>query len=140
MPNNYLEFSETIENLKLCEIEWWEKKAREVSVAYEKDPDSAYDDRTACIDFSVDKEKKRVWFHADENGDPYKVGCVVQQFLKLFRANEYFSLTWACWCSKPRIGEFDGGAIFVTADEIRFHPVCEWVEQVKREWEEDYGV
>lgn len=129
MANNYLEFSEVIENLTPEEVEWWENDAEKIgghSIDY--------------YDFEVDEKNKLVWFHADESGDVDDIAVVVQAFLKKFRINECFSLTWSCTCSKPRIGEFSGGGMFVTASEMKFFSADEWREQMKKEWGEDYGV
>lgn len=133
MANNYLEFSEIIKNITPKELEWWEKREQEISKAYEEDPDNADDDDTMCLDFNIEISAKQIWFNSDENGDPNKVAGIVQQFLKLFRPYECFSLTWACWCSKPRIGAFEGGAMFVTANEIKFYSAYEWLDQIKKE-------
>src|SRR6266511_2233333 len=35
-------------------------------------------------------------------------------------------MAWADTCSKPRIGEFSGGAAFVTADKIEYIMADEW--------------
>ena len=56
---------------------------------------------------------------------------LVQKFLKRFRPDQWWSLTYAATCSKPRVGEFGGGAVFVTADEIFQQDACDFV-QAKR--------
>ncbi len=61
---------------------------------------------------------QHLWLHADESGTVDRVAHLVQKFLKAFRPDESWSLTWAVSCSKPRVGEFGGGAVFVTAEEI----------------------
>lgn len=133
MANNYLEFSETIDNLTPEEMDWWENDARDVGGYKEEEDDF-------CWDFELDRDQKSVWFHADEYGDVEAVATVVQAFLGKFRINDCFSLTWACWCSKPRVGEFGGGAMFVTAHEVKFHNSYQWVLEKQNEWDEDHGV
>jgi hypothetical protein len=61
---------------------------------------------------------RHLWLYADESGAADRVAHLVQKFLKEFRPDESWSLTWAVSCSKPRVGEFGGGAVFVTAEEI----------------------
>ena len=61
---------------------------------------------------------RHLWLHADESGTIDRIAHLVQKFLKAFRPDENWSLTWAVSCSKPRVGEFGGGAVFVTAEEI----------------------
>ncbi|NLX98374.1 MAG: hypothetical protein GXY83_19625 [Rhodopirellula sp.] len=48
------------------------------------------------------------------------VAHLVQKFLKKFRPKECWSLTWAETCSKPRIGNFGGGWMFVTAEKVEW--------------------
>ena len=70
---------------------------------------------------------RHLWFYAEESGSPDNVAWLVQKFLKRFRPDQCWSLTYAATCSKPRVGEFGGGAVFVTADDdllaerLRFH-------------------
>ena len=76
-----------------------------------------------CAEFHDDHASangwgRHLWVYAEEGGDPDHVAWLVQKFLKRFRPRECWSLTYATTCSKPRIGEFGGGAIFVTADMI----------------------
>ena len=131
MSNNYLEFSEVIENLTPAEMNWWKNDAENMGNE---------EDNTVCNDFELDIDENLVWFHSDECGNLEAVALVVQEFLCKFRTDDCFSLTWACWCSKPRIGEFDGGAMFVTSQEAKFHNAYQWVTEKKKEWDEDSGV
>lgn len=124
VANTYLEFSETIDNLTPEEIVWWQNEADKVGNE---------DDNTVCYDHQL--EDNMVWFHADECGNLEAVALVVQSFLAKFRFNDHFTLTWACWCSKPRIGEFGGGAMFVTAQEAIFYDAHQWVQKRKNELE-----
>lgn len=135
MANNYLEFSEIIENLTQAEIEWWENEVKRISDAIEEDAEGAYESDSICPNFYLEKNSQSVWFHGEECGNPDRVANIVQRFLKQFRPKECFSLTWSCTCSKPRIGEFGGGAVFVTANEIQFYSTDEWVENTKTAWE-----
>jgi hypothetical protein len=38
-------------------------------------------------------------------------------------------MTYASTCSKPRIGEFSGGALFVTASQVTFFNARDFVER-----------
>ncbi len=83
--------------------------------------------------FSEDDQDKdwgrHLWFHTDEYGSLDRVAHLVQKFLKRFRPNDCWSLTWATTCSKPRVGEFGGGAVFVMASDIKWNDAYEFVEQ-----------
>lgn len=130
MANNYLEFSESIEHLTTKELRWWLDEEQKVQEADDIDCENG----DVCLDFFIQEPAKTVWFHS-ENGNPDAVGNIVQRFLKAFRPAEFFSLTWAEYCSRPRIGEFNGGAIFVTANEIKFQTCEQWIHDTKAKWE-----
>jgi hypothetical protein len=73
--------------------------------------------------------------YAEEQGSVDRVGHLVHKFLKQFRPDECWWLTYATSCSKLRVGEFGGGAIFVTAVEIRLQDSGDFVEQQRAEFE-----
>jgi hypothetical protein len=56
------------------------------------------------------------------------VSAFIRAFLAKFQPDDHFVLTYAETCSSPRLGEFSGGAIIVTRDEIRRLSVYDWVE------------
>ena len=62
------------------------------------------------------------------HGDPTHVAWLVRKFLARFRPDECWSLTFATTCSKPRAGEFGGGAVFVTARGSRSQDGYSFVE------------
>ncbi len=115
MANHYLQFSEIIE-LEPAEVAWW--KSRLDEMWRRRDEDMDYD---LPAEFKLEEDPTgtaSIWIHADEGGDPEAVGELVREFFKACRPAGVFSLTWASWCSKPRIGEFGGGGLRVTADRI----------------------
>jgi hypothetical protein len=78
---------------------------------------------------------RHLWVYADEHGDPDHVAWLIQKFLRRFRPDQFWSLTYATICSKPRAGEFGGGAVFVTADEICGENAYDFVEQRAEEFQ-----
>jgi hypothetical protein len=60
------------------------------------------------------------WVYADDSGEPERVVHLIQKFLRKFRPDDYWSLSYASYCDKPRVGEFDGGAVFVTAENVKW--------------------
>jgi hypothetical protein len=76
-----------------------------------------------------DGQQRYLWLHAGEWGYVDGLAHLVQKFLKCFRPEQCWSLTFATTCSKPRIGEFGGGAVFVTAEEIRWQNSYDFIEQ-----------
>lgn len=64
--------------------------------------------------------KCHLWIHAEEFGDPERAAHLVQKFLRRFRPEDCWALSFAIWCSKPRPREFGGGAVVVTAEAILY--------------------
>jgi hypothetical protein len=71
---------------------------------------------------------RHLWLYAEVWGDASNVAWLVQKFLKQFRPNQCWSLTYSATCSKPRVGEFGGGAVFVTADTIQWQNAHDFIE------------
>lgn len=72
---------------------------------------------------------KYLWLYSEEGSNLDHVGVLVQAFLAKFRPKACFSLTYAEYCDKLRVGEFGGGAMFVTAEEVKYSHVAKWVGQ-----------
>ena len=64
---------------------------------------------------------RHLWIYSQEYGNVDQVAQLVQKFLRQFRPHDCWSLTYAATCSKPRVSEFGGGAVLVTAERIRWH-------------------
>ncbi|NQT37235.1 MAG: hypothetical protein HQ581_07085, partial [Planctomycetes bacterium] len=80
-----------------------------------------------------DEWGRHLWLYCEENGAADRAAHLVQKFLGQFRPTDSWSLTWAATCSKPRVGAFGGGAVFVTASEIKCNDAYEFVEQSTRQ-------
>jgi hypothetical protein len=83
------------------------------------------------FDWSFDDDvpngrNRDLWLYAEESGNPENAAEFVCKFLKRFRAGQSWSLTWATTCSKPRVGAFSGGAVFVTPDKIEWNIDCDF--------------
>ena len=59
-----------------------------------------------------------LWLYAVENGHVMAASELIQEFLNYFELDGGIYMSWACTCSKPRINEFDGGAVVVTRKEM----------------------
>jgi hypothetical protein len=111
-----------------------------VRFLHDKDDfDSRWDTLGFEYEFDSDSDKdgwgRHFWLHADDWGNPENVAYLVQKFLKMFRPDQCWSLTYAASCSKPRIGEFEGGAVFVTADAIRHQNAFGFIEEQRAKFE-----
>ncbi len=96
-----------------------------------------YDPSCECLGFEYafhddhdtrDGWGRHLWLYTDESGKPAQVAWLVRKFLKQFRADQCWSLTYATTCSKLRVGDFGGGAVFVTADRIFWQNAYDFVE------------
>jgi hypothetical protein len=74
-------------------------------------------------------EPGSVVFFAEECGWPDRVAYLVQKYFQRFHTGECWSLTWSETCSKPRVGEFGGGGMLVTAKRMIFLNAHEFVER-----------
>ena len=83
---------------------------------------------------------RHLWLHAVEYAELDRLAHLVQKFLKRFRPDDVWSLTWATACSKPRAGEFGGGAVFVTASEIKWNDAYGFVEEQTKAFHEQSAV
>ncbi len=77
---------------------------------------------------------QRLLFYADGHDCLDRLAHLVQKFLHQFSPGKYWSLTYSITCSKPRVGEFGGGGLFVTARDIQWFDVYELVEQSRMEF------
>jgi hypothetical protein len=97
------------------------------------DYDAQWDDRGFEYAFHDDADTddwgRHLWFYTEEWGNASNVAWLVQKFLRKFRPDQCWSLTYSTTCSKPRVGEFGGGAVFVTADEIKWQNAYDFVEE-----------
>jgi hypothetical protein len=86
-------------------------------------------------DFDAQLGAERVWFYAEEAGNLDNLASVVQAYLVKFCPKGCWGITWADTCSRPRVGEFGGGAVFVTATERRWMSTYSWVAKQREEFE-----
>jgi len=72
---------------------------------------------------------RHLWLYSEGWGGVDDVAWLVQKFLNTFRPHQCWSLTYSTTCSRPRVGEFGGGAVFVTADAIRWQNAYDFIEE-----------
>jgi len=149
MANNYQQWSEMlhfnkdgdikaqkawVEEVLSCELdddaEGTKKKLESLGVMVPYEDQAEY-----WPNFEWSIQDVGIWVCSPEAGGIDEVCHLVQGFLKLFNPMGSWSLTWAETCSKMRVGEFAGGAVFVTANTIDFHSDTEWLNQKRKEHE-----
>ena len=89
--------------------------------------DCEFDDSSEWEDWG-----RHLWIYAEESGDPDRAAHLVQKFLRRFRPDQCWSLTYAVTCSKLRVGEFSGGGCFVSAGEIKWQDSYRFVEEQRQ--------
>ncbi len=160
MANNYLEFSETLGPLTPDQEAWLQQQLEPIIVVkgaefpeadapeadepgyrglrFLRDYEDLDDDADMAgfgVEFQGKGNERHLWLHAEEGGVPGRAGHLVQKFLKEFQPDQCWSLTYANTCSKACTGEFGGGAVFVTADTIRWNDCYDFVEQQRSAFE-----
>lgn len=140
MANNYSQFSEIIADIKPEEEAWIrneleieipglsdeekEKRWEAVAKKYAAEPDYwpdfnwKFENDVTGDSYGTKPGSRHFWLYAEESGNIDNLASFVKEFLKTFRPKTYFTLTWANHCDKLRVGEFDGGGLFVTAKKI----------------------
>lgn len=116
MANNYLVFSESYclnQAAIAAAKEWLEREE---------------DNLTFDTEFGVNGEHNLV-VYAEECGEPEQVVEFLKHLLPHLPEDTVFTLTWAETCSKPRPGEFGGGAVIVRKSGETWMNTHEWVRQ-----------
>ena len=159
MADNYLEFSEVIPNLTKAEEAWLNDQLQTISIFGDQEyPEDAvppelagtkpdwngvrflrdktdFDPQYDALGFEcsfgddTDGWGRHLWLYTEDWGNVTNVVHLVQKFLKKFRPDECWSLTWASTCSKPRVGEFGGGAVFVTAKRTCWENAHDFIDR-----------
>lgn len=127
MANYHTQFSEQIGNLTDAEIDWLDT----IDVAQVLKGEESFDFEYE-IEGKPGTKGRTLWIYTEEGGNIEQVGEFMRQFLAAFRPTDYFYMTFAETCDKPRVGAFTGGALFVTALGYELHSCWEWVEAQKR--------
>lgn len=149
MANNYIEFSN---NLKVdvgdaawirAKIDYFNNPPNKDSEGwgnflaecekYELDPADASGLR---LKFSLSPDLDDVYLYSEGEYDWFHAAKLVQELFRARgRSNECWTLSWSESCSRPRVGEFGGGAVFVTAEKIEIFTTFEWLEAKAKVWE-----
>ena len=159
MANNYTQFSESIGELTQDEQKWIRDALNHGGIVFQRFVDqlTKEEDESAEtfpeFDWSIGPHSKwdegrgryedtklgELWLRSADSCDLNHVALFVQAFLTTWRPRTFFSLTWADTCDKLRVGEFSGGAVFITAERAELHSVGEWVQQKKEAFEKEHA-
>jgi hypothetical protein len=135
MAQNYMQFSEVIDNLTVEEHDWFKKAlALNDDDGYDDgvEPPAWWDDGSESFGFEYDLGTSEIQLYSEEYGNIDTVQALVSEFISLFRKDYVFTLSWSESCSKMRVGEFGGGGMIVSLDETRFMNVWGWLQSEKK--------
>ena len=106
MANNYCMASDVLP-IPADKLEQAKQIAEQFETAYEEDPDWGY----LPIQFEFIEEG--LWVYSDESFNPETAEELVRKLVEELEMDAPFILEYAFACSKPRCGEFGGGAFRV---------------------------
>jgi hypothetical protein len=154
MADNYTQFSEMIENVTPEEAEWVETVLG-IDIDDAKDTDQAVAALADLLGRKTEElkdvdlewwpgfdwstsgaEKGSLWLHAEEGFQEDCFILFIQSFLRRFRPKDIFTLSAACFCSKPRIKEFGGFCLVITKDEAFGENTWDWADNKMAEIKE----
>jgi len=149
MAENHSFWSEALHLENEAQINWVKNALTFDSSEYESDEDAAIalNEETGIksiaedisswpeFEFNIDEKSKVVYLYSEGDGNISNLVKFVQGFLSSFRPNGFFHLEWADTCSKPRAGEFGGGAVFITANKTKYMLTSEWIRNQISEFE-----
>jgi len=143
MANNYLLFSEELSGLTEEEKNWLEQELKQPD--WEDEDWSEERIRSWCNErdveeielwpeFMYDVQKNdeshwSIWFYSDESANLESLISLIVRFFKHFNRDEYFTLSWAHTCSKPRLGEFGGGAVIANKSGATWINTDSWLHE-----------
>jgi hypothetical protein len=148
MADNYVQFSEVVPALTAEEQGWVER-----TLGGDDDADLGRILRKAGIrtrdvdpddwpgfEWEVAKPGNDLWLYAQGSSNAAHAGQFVRALLARFRPGDCWSLAWAETCCRPRVGEFGGGRLFVTADCVRVFTAAGWLAERRRAFAQRDGV
>lgn len=113
MADFYTLWSEEIRDITPEEAEWIKNELKE----QDDHPDSEGQFWPLFNWEFIGEDSSHLWFHSDESDDLEQLLNFVQRFIRKFRPEYVFRITWAFSCSKPRIGSFGGGWAVIGKDD-----------------------
>ena len=144
MANTYTQFSQVIENITDEERAWLIENTTSPEDRFSPEDEEAmhnwatelglpHEECPYWPDFGaiIEDDKQRLWIYSEESGNLDNVVILVQAFLEKFRPKEVFAMNWAATCSKPRVEEFGGGAIVVSAEEVQSITTFGWSQEAQ---------
>ena len=135
MANNYQQHSFMIEKLTPKEVTWLETKFDEIDKGNENDEGEYVDIGEVDLNVGTGDDGADLWLYSEEGADLDSLVDFLQDFLKENRPDSYIGFEWANTCSKMRLDEFSGGAVFITAEKTDWVSTYDFLETKRKEFE-----
>lgn len=81
---------------------------------------------TECVEFAHKPQKDGYWFYTEGSGNPEQLALFIQHLIEYFNLPP-FGFDWSYSCSKPRIDEFGGGAIWIAREGFEWLSTDSWL-------------
>ena len=134
MANNYQQHSFMIEKLTPKEVTWLETKFDEIDKGNENDEGEYVDIGEVDLNVGTGDDGADLWLYSEEGADLDSLVGFLQDFLKENRPDSYIGFEWANTCSKMRLDEFSGGAVFITAEKTDWTCTYDFLETKRKEF------
>jgi hypothetical protein len=130
MPGDYRLFSCALTALDSEQVAWCRHRLEEL----EREGALSTSDRGADFEWQIEDDPeepvfKQLWMYSDDHGSTNHTASFVQEFLRRFRPTDWWWMSWADTATRRQVGEFSGGAVFVTAETINFVEAHDWARQ-----------
>ena len=80
-----------------------------------------------CFEWTLKEQK--LWVSSDVGGNISAVATLLHLMAARFKLQRKYTLTWSESCSKPRLGQFGGGAFVASAEGIKYMNSWQWAEE-----------
>lgn len=141
MANNYLLFSEVLPCANQEQQDWLMER---FLLAEESEADAEVDYGIDAPECGAPCQAERhddplgVWLYTEESGELNVLDHIIRAFQRRFATTEPFILTYALTCSRPRLSEFDGGAIVFLRGESSSINASTWAYERVKDLERGY--
>jgi hypothetical protein len=137
MADNFQQFSEIVPALTAKEQAWARRVLGEIRSAKQLtaagiNPKVTDLDDWPGFHWEVDPDNGDLWLCGQDHGNVSHAAEFVRAMLARFRPTDCWSLTWSETCSRPRVGEFGGGGVFVTSRSVRAFGALNWVQRQRK--------
>lgn len=130
MANNYLTFSFTLTfpNEATCDLAYAYYNGPDFAKRIEQLDGEGAD--TPC--FECTKEgPAELWIRSEEYGDVNHVAEFLEEVSRSLLNHERIGFQWACTCSKLRVGEFGGGAMWTDGRDSHWHSTYQFLDEAR---------